>query len=204
MSANAQVLSRFASGAPPDVHLSAHGTPSMPTLEDLALESFRADDSDRYRALARRHAASVTVVTVRRRDGALDGFTATAFLTVSLAPPIVLVSATNDSQAAAMLSDASSWAVNLLADHQRPIADLFATPHHLRGDAFAKVIWGPDDDGAPLLQGALGAYSARVRSLVPAGDHTLCLGDVTAVHLGPDGPALVYRDRRYGAFTADG
>lgn len=176
----------------------------MPTLEDLAFESFRADDGDRYRALARRHAASVTVVTVRRRDGTLDGFTATSFLTVSLAPPIVLVSATNDTRAASMLGDAAAWAINLLADHQRPVADLFATPHELRGDAFARVVWTPDADGAPLLRGALGAYSARVRSLVPAGDHTLCLGDVTALHLGAEGAALVYRDRRYGAFTADG
>ena len=176
----------------------------MPLPEAPPFETFPPGDAERYRALARLHAASVTVVTVRRRDGGLDGFTATAFLTVSLAPPIVLVSATNATRASAMLTDASSWAVNLLSGDQRAAADLFATPHELRGDAFAKVAWSPDADGAPLLRGALGAWSARVRALVPAGDHTLCLGDVTALHLGAAGGALVYRDRRYGTFTSEG
>ena len=41
-----------------------------------------------------------------------------------------------------------------------------------------------------------------MRALLPAGDHTLCLGDVTALHLGPDDPALLYGDRRYGGFAA--
>jgi flavin reductase (DIM6/NTAB) family NADH-FMN oxidoreductase RutF len=157
-------------------------------------------DGEHYRTLARRHAAGVTVVTVRRRNGALDGFTATAFLTVSMAPPLILVSATNATQAAAMLIDATAWAVNLLAETQRAVADLFAASHDLRQDVFAHVHWVPDAAGTPLLQGSLGAWSATTRALVPAGDHTLCLGDVTAIHLGIDGAALLYRNRSYGGF----
>lgn len=176
----------------------------MPSSEEPPFATYAPGDAETYRALARRHAASVTAVTVRRAGGALDGFTATAFLTVSLAPPVVLVSATNATRAAAMLADAEAWAVNLLSDAQRDAADLFATPHELRGDPFARLAWSPDANGAPLLRGALGAWSAATRALVPAGDHTLCLGDVTAIHLGPDGAPLVYRDRRYGTFAAGG
>lgn len=173
----------------------------MSTPQEPWFETTAADDGERFRALARRHATSVTVVTVRRADGGLDGFTATAFLTVSLAPPVVLVSATNATRAAAMLTDAPAWAVNLLAAGQRAVADRFATPHERRGDPFADLAWSPDAAGVPLLRGALGAWSATVRALVPAGDHTLCLGDVTALHLGPDEPALLYCDRRYGGFS---
>ena len=51
----------------------------------------------------------------------------------------------------------------------------------------------------PVLGGTLGAFSARVRQHVPAGDRPLVLGDVTALHRSPDAPeALVYLDRAYG------
>ena len=167
-------------------------------------ETLVGTDGDAYRRLSRRWAASVTVVTVRRRANTvgpeaplLDGFTATGFLTVSLDPPIVLVSATNASSAAPMLRDAEAFAITILDHAQRPWSDRFAMPHHLRGDPFADDAWAFDDAGVPLLRGARGAFSATLRELVPAGDHTLCLGDVRALHLGADGEALVYHDRRY-------
>ncbi len=175
---------------------------SAATAHDF--ETFPATDADAYRRLARNWAASVTVVTVLRRHETVgpgaplhDGFTATAFLTVSLAPPIVLVSATNASRSLSMLQDASSFAVNLLGESQRPLADLFASPHEQRGDIFSDFAWSPDADGVALLPGALGAFSARVRDLVAAGDHTLCLGDVTALHMGAAAEPLVYHNRRY-------
>ncbi len=179
-------------------------TPSPP------FESHPFGDGDAYRRLARCQADSVMVVTVLRRAeavGALsplhDGFTATAFLTVSMSPPIVLVSATNASSALAMLRDAEAFAVNLLARDQRPIADLFASPHDRREAPFDQHPWTPDAHGAPLFSGALGAFSARVRELVPAGDHTLCLGDVSALHIGVSGEPLLYHSRRYGGFAPD-
>ena len=171
-------------------------------------ETHESTDGDAYRRLARHQAAGVTIVTVIRRPDAegpssprYDGFTATSFITVSMSPPIVLVSATNAGSALSMLRDASAFAVNLLAVEQRHLADLFATPHDRRGDPFTDHRWSPDAWGAPLFPGALGAFSATVRELVAAGDHTLCLGDVTALHLGSDTDALVYHNRRYGTFA---
>lgn len=171
-------------------------------------ETHPSTDGDAYRRLARHQTAGVTIVTVVRRPDAVgptapryDGFTATSFITVSMSPPIVLVSATNAGSARSMLRDASAFAVNLLAVEQRPLADLFATPHDRRGDPFTDHRWTFDAGGAPLLPGALGAFSATVRELVAAGDHTLCLGDVTALHLGGDADALAYHNRRYGTFA---
>lgn len=164
-------------------------------------ETFAPGDGARYRELARRWAASVTVVTVRPDDPARpdDGFTATAFLTVSMDPPIVLVSAANASSAASMLRGARAFAVNLLAREQRPLADAFALPHEHRVFAWNELPLARDAAGVALLAGSLGAFSATVRSLVDAGDHTLVLGDVTALHLGTDGEPLVYHDRTYGS-----
>ncbi len=178
-------------------------------MNTLEFQVFSAADGDAYRRLARGWAASVTVVTVLRRPETVapgaplhDGFTATGFLTVSIDPPIVLVSATNASSAFEMLRDAAAFAVNLLSAAQQPVADRFAQPHERRLDAFADLASHRDADGVTLIPGALGAFSARPRQLVPAGDHTLCLGDVTALHLGAAAEPLVYVNRAYGRVTS--
>lgn len=160
---------------------------------------------DAYKALARTWAATVTVVTVKRAAAhvtasapALDGFTATAFLTVSMAPPIIAVSATAASSAFAMLRDAEAFAVSLLGVDQADLAGAFARPAVDRAGIWDRVAWSADEAGVPILGGATGAFSARVRQLVEAGDHVLVLGDVTAIHVGEGTETLVYHNRGYG------
>lgn len=174
----------------------------------LAHRTLPGSDPDAFRQLARRWAATVNVVTVLRREGthgldapALDGFTATAFLTVSMDPPIVLVSASNATSAAAMLRDADHLVVNLLAEDQQDLAEGFARAQELRADLWTALPWTPDAAGAPVLEGTLGAFSARVRDRIDAGDHTLVLGDVTAIHLGPAESPLMYFNRAYAALS---
>jgi len=167
------------------------------STEPWSLRSIPGDDGEAYRLLARRWPASVTVVTTLR-GGAPDGFTATAVLMVSIAPPIVLVSATRESSAWEMLGAADRFVVNLLRSDQRALAEGFATPHERRGDLWRDLAHAPDAHGVPLLNGSLGAFSASVRSRVDAGDHVLVLGDVREIHLGNEGEALLYANRGYG------
>ena len=177
------------------------------------MESFPPTSTDSFKALARTWAATVTVVTTRRASppgggagaaGGLDGFTATAFLTVSMAPPIIVVSATTAATAFTMLRDAAAFAVNLLAPDQAELAAAFAKPQVERAGLWDRIAWERDEAGVPLLGGATGAFSARVRQLVDAGDHTLVLGDVTALHLGVGEDTLVYHNRAYGRVARQG
>jgi flavin reductase (DIM6/NTAB) family NADH-FMN oxidoreductase RutF len=169
------------------------------------MQSFSSTSIEHFKDLARTWAATVTVVTVRRTEAAiaagaaeLDGFTATAFFTVSMVPPIIAVSATTASSALAMLRDARGFAVNLLAPDQQEVANAFSRPASERVDLWEKLPWRGDLAGAPLIHGATGAFSAGIRQLIDAGDHTLVLGDVTEIHHtgGPD--TLVYHNRGYG------
>jgi flavin reductase (DIM6/NTAB) family NADH-FMN oxidoreductase RutF len=173
------------------------------------MESFPATSIETYKALARTWAATVTVVTTRRgqHQGAapeIDGFTATAFITVSMTPPIILVSATTAATAFAMLRDAAGFAVNLLSPDQAELAGAFAKPAVERAGLWERTAWTPDAAGVPLLGGTTGAFSARVRQLVDAGDHTLVLGDVTALHVGQGTDTLVYHNRAYGRVARQG
>lgn len=174
------------------------------------MQSFPSTSADTYKALARTWAATVTVVTTRRAPEhgtaapELDGFTATAFLTVSMAPPIILVSATTAASAFAMLRDASAFAVNLLSADQAELAGAFAKPALERIGLWERLPWTADTAGVPLLGGTTGAFSATVRQLVDAGDHTLVLGDVTALHLSESTDTLVYHNRAYGRVARHG
>jgi flavin reductase (DIM6/NTAB) family NADH-FMN oxidoreductase RutF len=177
----------------------------MPRLEVHAMQSFPPTSADSYKVLARSWAATVTVVTARRADehlteGAvkLDGFTATAFLTVSITPPIILVSVTAAASALALLRESAGFAVNLLNPDQADLAGAFAKPQAERVALWTSTSWSPDADGVPLLAGTTGAFSAKVRQIIDAGDHALVLGDVTAIHLGEGSDTLVYHNRAYG------
>ncbi len=157
-------------------------------------------DSNAYKAVARAWAATVNVVTAKHKDtGATDGFTATAFLTVSINPPIVLVSVTNSSSAAEILSNASGFVVNVLAQGQEELANGFAKPQTERAVLLHDL--ENDEAGVPMLAGTMGGFSCTVRQLVPAGDHTLVLGDVVAIHHGhvatDNFDSLVYHNRAY-------
>ena len=177
------------------------------------MNSFPGTDADAYKALARAWAATVTVVTARRHVvpdpdlvaadlPELDGFTATAFLTISIEPPIVLVSVTNASSASAILRDASGFVVNLLANDQAELSGAFARPQSERAVALQNLNWTPDANGVPLLPGTAGAFSAKPREFIEAGDHTLILGDVTAIHHGGTLETLLYHNRAYGSFKS--
>lgn len=172
------------------------------------MKTFPGTDADAYKALARHWAASVNIVTAQRNptDGGQadhlerDGFTATAFLTVSIDPPIILVSVTNASSAAEILKSAESFAVNMLAHDQAELSGAFARGQAERAALWDSIPWTESQIGTPLLGGTLGAFEARVRELVPAGDHTLVLGDVIAIHHGTGEGTLLYHNRGYGGF----
>ena len=169
------------------------------------MQSFSPESTESYKVLARSWAATVTVVTARRavehvvNDAvALDGFTATAFLTVSITPPIIVVSVTASSSALALLRESAGFAVNFLNPEQAELAGAFARPQAERVPLWKSIAWTPDAQEVPLLAGTTGAFSAKVRQIVDAGDHALVLGDVTAIHLGEGSDTLVYHNRAYG------
>ncbi|WP_167757841.1 flavin reductase family protein [Deinococcus fonticola] len=154
--------------------------------------------ADNYKALARTWAATVTVITMLDENDDLDGFTVTAFLTVSIDPPIILVSVQKSSLASDTLSRCKAFAVNLLAPDQGEIANTFARPQVQRKESWNSLSFKEGVAGAPLLQGTAGAFTATVRQVIEAGDHLLVLGDVKDIHVHESAETLMYHNRRYG------
>jgi flavin reductase (DIM6/NTAB) family NADH-FMN oxidoreductase RutF len=175
------------------------------------MSTFRANDAEAYRALSRCWAATVNVVTSRRRADSnatdvpeLDGFTCTSFTPVSIQPPLILVSVTNAASTLAIMRESACFAVNLLGPEQVAIGNAFAQAHSERPRIWQELSWEPDAAGAPLLAGTAGAFSAKVHKLIDAGDHTLVLGEVTEIHVSDQPDTLLYHNRAYGRFHRHG
>ncbi|WLW58550.1 flavin reductase family protein [Streptomyces sp. YU58] len=163
--------------------------------------------NDEFRAALSRLAAGVVLVTAFEApldpDGPKGedvGMTATAFMSVSLDPPLVLVSLRNGSRMDDLLDEQPLWAVSVLSESQRHIAGRFA----MKGRISDRLLFEDipyvrgEATGAPLVGGALATLECRTEQRVPAGDHTLVIGRVlTASIPSADGGPLTYFRGRY-------
>jgi 3-hydroxy-9,10-secoandrosta-1,3,5(10)-triene-9,17-dione monooxygenase reductase component len=144
-----------------------------------------------------RWATGVSVVTAR--DGALDsGLTVNALLSVSLNPPSLLVSLTQDADTLPAIVRSGHFGVSFLAADQRPLSERFARAIPA-AEKFVGVEFHRGPQGSPLLNGSLGALECRVRSQSPAFDHVLLVGEVVHIEFGSAAAPLVFYQSAYAA-----
>jgi 3-hydroxy-9,10-secoandrosta-1,3,5(10)-triene-9,17-dione monooxygenase reductase component len=151
----------------------------------------------RFRDTVGAFATGVTIVTARGPHGPA-GLTTNAFSSVSLDPPLVLVCFDNGSRTLPVVREAGRFAVNVLRAGQEDLAATFASKALLGADKFAAVTH-TEDHGVPVLDGALAWLACDVHQLVAAGDHTIGIGEVTAMDVDPAGEPLVFAGGRYRA-----
>ncbi|WSQ59657.1 flavin reductase family protein [Streptomyces sp. NBC_01217] len=162
--------------------------------------------NDEFRGALARLAAGVVLITAEEPPldengrGEDVGMTATAFMSVSLDPPLVMVSLRNDSRMDDLLSEQPLWAVSVLAESQRHIAGRFAMKGRISDRLLFEDI--PYTRGeishAPLVGGALATLECRTEQRVLAGDHTLVVARVLSASLpSGDGSPLTYFRGRY-------
>ncbi|MFT4413692.1 flavin reductase family protein [Fredinandcohnia humi] len=129
-------------------------------------------------------ATGVTVVTCDTGDG-YHGLTANSFTSVSLNPPLVLVSIDRKTKALEYLKN-NAFTINILADHQGDLAMHFAG----RPKEDLEINWVQGDQ-APRLEDSLAFIECVPWKEYDGGDHVLYLGEVTNFKY-RDGNALTY------------
>lgn len=149
-------------------------------------ESAHSFDSRQFRNALGRFASGVTVITAHHEDHP-HGMTANAFVSVSLDPPLVLVSLDNRSYMHKILPAIGRYGVSVLAEDQEILSNHFAGRTveglHLRFITH---------EGVPLLDGAVAYFVVQVIDAHPAGDHTLYIGKVEHFEARDDRPLLFY------------
>jgi len=160
-------------------------------------------DADALRSVMSHFPTGVTVVTSGREEK-VEGMTANAVISVSLDPPLFLVSVHKDARLNPRIKEEGYFAVNILADDQEGLSRLFASPERSSGlQALHSLGGGYGSTGAPLAAGALGVIECELAEIYAGGDHDLFLGRVVEVRVGDTrkGP-LVFHEGGYPTLNA--
>jgi flavin reductase (DIM6/NTAB) family NADH-FMN oxidoreductase RutF len=135
----------------------------------------------------------IAIVTTIDADGAPTGVTVNSFTSVSLEPPLILVSLARTSRSLDAFHRASHFAVSLLRDDQRQASSTFAST---KADRFSLVRHRPGLGGCPVIEPHLVAFECETHARHDGGDHVIVLGKVLRIDpgsAGPPNPLLYFR-----------
>ena len=149
-------------------------------------------------------ATGVTVITTRGE--AQDyGMTATAFSSVSLDPPLILVCVKEGAEGAEIIPRNGVFAVNILSSKQDAISNYFASRDRPRGrDAFAEIPHREEATGSPVIEGVTAFLDCRLVSTHSAGDHLILIGEVAALGANPEIEPLIFYGSGYRMLASEG
>lgn len=148
-----------------------------------------AFDSRLQRDIMGQFATGVTVVTTQYQNGEVTGMTANAVMSLSLDPPLIVVSVDKTATMHEALSDGQCFAINILARDQEHLSNRFAMPGP---KDFSDLDVAKAESGAPILGGTLGYLDCKLVNTLPAGDHDMFVGEILAGQLGEGDPLLYY------------
>ena len=149
------------------------------------------DPAAAFRRTLGMFATGVTVITTQAGEQ-VHGMTANAFMSVSLRPPLVVISVDRRARMHALLHEGRRYGISVLADEQRALSDRFAgrTAEGTEEVEFDVV------HETPLVRGALAHLVARVVRSNWGGDHSLFVGQVEYARYG-EGQPLLFQGGRY-------
>jgi flavin reductase (DIM6/NTAB) family NADH-FMN oxidoreductase RutF len=152
--------------------------------------------ADAFREVMAGVCTPVSVVTAMAGDRP-HGTTVSAFASLSMNPPMVLVSLDAGSDLLALVRRAGRFGVNVLSSAQSALALTFARKGHSKFDG---VAWEREHE-LPRLVGASGWLACDVETLVTGGDHVVVLGAVVGAEVQEAAP-LTYHARAFGTHAA--
>lgn len=120
-------------------------------------------------------ATGVTIVTTVDADGQPHGFTANSFSSVSIEPPLLLVSIAKSAYGCGIFTAARGFAVNILTQDQRDLSNRFA---RAGADKFLGLEWQAKASGSPLIDDVVAWFDCEPHEQVDAGDHIILIGRV--------------------------
>jgi flavin reductase (DIM6/NTAB) family NADH-FMN oxidoreductase RutF len=149
-----------------------------------------ADPRVEFRRTLGMFATGVTIITTQIGDS-VHGMTANAFMSVSLEPPLVLISVDQRARLHGLLHEGKRYGISVLGAQQEVLSEHFAgRPHEGTEPRFAVV------HETPLVDGAVAHLVAKVVRSYWGGDHSLFLGQVEYARY-HQGTPLLFHGGRY-------
>ena len=151
-------------------------------------------DIQTYKDAMSQFTSGVTIATTRA-DNADFGITLSSFISVSLNPPMVAICVDERLAMCDAIKKAKCFAVNILTNNQKALAERFADGNLSMNERFEGVDTTTSETGAPILPNTLSFIDCTMHHAHLAGDHTLFFGRVQASHVGAHHAPLVYHNR---------
>jgi flavin reductase (DIM6/NTAB) family NADH-FMN oxidoreductase RutF len=135
-------------------------------------------------------ATGVTVITTIAKEGTPYGLTANAFMSVSLEPPLLLISVDKKAESYPYFEQSKVFTINVLRDDQEGLSRRFAVSG---GNKFEGVAYHRGANEVPILEDTLAFIECRLYATYDGGDHTLYLGEILEAETREGKPLLFYR-----------
>jgi flavin reductase (DIM6/NTAB) family NADH-FMN oxidoreductase RutF len=162
-----------------------------------AVAPMTAEQQRQLRGMMARFATGVAVVAARHGP-LLAGMTANAIASVSIDPPLMMASISRKSETHVAIVGSHSFAVSVLAEDQRALAECFAQPTTAgKLQRFCDAPWHEAETGSPILDGAIAFFDCRLVAQHPGGDHSLFVGEIVAAGFDERGEPLIWYGSRY-------
>jgi flavin reductase (DIM6/NTAB) family NADH-FMN oxidoreductase RutF len=162
----------------------------LPPVEELEVDEGVLDPVAEFRRTLGMFPTGVTIITTQA-EGQVHGMTANAFMSVSLRPPLVLISVDRRAKMNSLLHEGGRFGISVLGDEQEALSDHFAG-RVLEDPPEARFLLVRD---TPLVDGAVAHIVARVVRSYWGGDHSLFLGQVEVARSRPGAPLLFHGGR---------
>lgn len=144
---------------------------------------------EEFRRALSRFASGVTVITTRDAGGRLHGITVSAFCSVSLEPPLILVCIEKNTGSHYAFLESNAFVVNVLEANQQSLSDRFASRIP---NKFEEVAYRTGIENLPVLEGALANLECVLTNRFDAGDHTIFVGRIERSFISDTGEPLIY------------
>ena len=148
---------------------------------------------EEFKQALSRFASGVTVITTIDKDKKPHGITVSAFCSVSLEPPLILICIDKNAGSYGAFQESRSFVVNILGDDQQHISNQFALPIP---DKFDGMDFHLNDQEIPVLNEAIVNLECKLKESYEGGDHTIFVGQIEK-SLVREGDPLVYCSGNY-------
>lgn len=154
-------------------------------------------DGAAFRAAMREFASGVVIIACGEGE-IRAGCTVTAFASLSLEPPSLVVCIDRTAATLARLRQCGAFSANVLGARHEALANRFAGRDGVEGaERFAQGEWVTLATGAPLLRDALAGLDCRVEEIIDRHTHAIVIGAVVGVRRGENGGALAHWRSRF-------
>lgn len=145
-------------------------------------------DTSAFRKAMGTFCTGITVVTTTK-DGEVVGMTANSFTSVSLNPPLLLISVGKNLSMHATIKEAGHFGVTVLSADQLDASNHFAGKRSPEVAATLAYDW---HEAVPMLAGGLANVACRLWAEYDGGDHTLFVGEVLGLRVNESSDPLLY------------